>query len=195
MNYMCRVSGKYRVYKNHNICYYPGHDQGHFEGWSGYALCICTETHPVQCITSPWNSSHLKITLYFLLSELVVFVGFFSLQHTLNLRVFHPYFISYDNQPWIFVFVFCTYVSMPSFLRGTWQLGGFSGVFADFPHRSLSLPFELFRIWLRIRGDIRNRKTTPRLGESGSCWLSDSPSIQVCFSLSHSTMHYYCTGC
>jgi hypothetical protein len=45
------------------------------------------------------------------------------------------------------------------------------------PHRSLTLPFEPFRFWLRIRGDIRNRKTTPglsesatlRLGESGSC--------------------------
>ncbi len=31
------------------------------------------------------------------------------------------------------------------------------------PHRSLTLPFEPFRFWLRIRGDIRNRKPTPRL--------------------------------
>jgi len=37
MNYMCAVPycveylGKIHVYKNHNICYYPGHDQGHFE--------------------------------------------------------------------------------------------------------------------------------------------------------------------
>ncbi len=31
----------------------------------------------------------------------------------------------------------------------------------------LTLPFEPFRFWLRIR-DIRNRKTTPRLAESGS---------------------------
>jgi hypothetical protein len=36
------------------------------------------------------------------------------------------------------------------------------------PHRSLTLPFEPFRFRLRIRGDIRNRKTTPRLGESAS---------------------------
>ncbi len=36
------------------------------------------------------------------------------------------------------------------------------------PHRSLTQPFEPFRFWLRIRGDIRNRKTTPRLAESGS---------------------------
>jgi hypothetical protein len=42
------------------------------------------------------------------------------------------------------------------------------------PHTSLTLPFEPFRYWLRIRGDIRNRKTTPRLAESGSRRLSDS---------------------
>jgi hypothetical protein len=36
------------------------------------------------------------------------------------------------------------------------------------PHRSYTLPFEPFRFWLRIRGDIRNRKTTPRLAELGS---------------------------
>ena len=36
------------------------------------------------------------------------------------------------------------------------------------PHRSLTLPFEPFRFWLRIRGDIRNRKTTPRVGDSAS---------------------------
>ncbi len=35
-------------------------------------------------------------------------------------------------------------------------------------HRFLTLNFEPFRFWLRIRGDIRNRKTTPRLAESGS---------------------------
>ncbi len=34
-------------------------------------------------------------------------------------------------------------------------------------HRSLTLRFEPFRFWLRIRGDSRNRKTTPRLAESG----------------------------
>jgi hypothetical protein len=31
---------------------------------------------------------------------------------------------------------------------------------------SLTLHFEPFRFWLRIRGDIRIRKTTPRIGES-----------------------------
>ncbi len=35
-------------------------------------------------------------------------------------------------------------------------------------HRSLTLHFEPFRFWLRIRGDIRNRKMTPRLAKSGS---------------------------
>jgi len=47
------------------------------------------------------------------------------------------------------------------------------------PHRSLTLPFEPFRFWLRIRGDIRNRKTTPRLGDSASRRLSDSVSRGV----------------
>jgi hypothetical protein len=56
-----------------------------------------------------------------------------------------------------------------------WNLKG-HGNEADFlgflqklvPHRSLPLPFEPFHFRLRIRGDIQNRKTTPRLGESGS---------------------------
>ncbi len=47
------------------------------------------------------------------------------------------------------------------------------------PQRSLTLPFEPFRFWLRIRGDIRNRKTTPRLSESGSRRLPDSASRGV----------------
>jgi hypothetical protein len=39
-------------------------------------------------------------------------------------------------------------------------------------HRSLTLAFEQFRFWLRIRGDIRNRKSTSRIGESGSRLLN-----------------------
>jgi hypothetical protein len=35
-------------------------------------------------------------------------------------------------------------------------------------HRFLTLNFEPFRFGLRIRGDIRNQKTTPRLTKSGS---------------------------
>ncbi len=33
-------------------------------------------------------------------------------------------------------------------------------------HRSITLRFDPFRFWLRIRGDIRNGKTTPRFAES-----------------------------
>ncbi len=40
------------------------------------------------------------------------------------------------------------------------------------PHRYLTLLFEPFRFWLHICGDIHNRKTTPRLAESGSRQLS-----------------------
>ncbi len=58
---------------------------------------------------------------------------------------------------------------------------------ADFPrflyksvrHRSLTLRFAPFRFWLRIRGDIRNGKTTLRFGESGSRRFSDSASREV----------------
>ncbi len=54
------------------------------------------------------------------------------------------------------------------------------------PHRSRTLSFEPFRFWLRIRGDIRNRKTTPRLAESGSRRLSDLASRGVTDSLTGS---------
>ncbi len=47
------------------------------------------------------------------------------------------------------------------------------------PHRSLTVTFEPFRFWLRIRGDVRNPKTTPRLSGSGSRRLSDSASRGV----------------
>jgi hypothetical protein len=70
------------------------------------------------------------------------------------------------------------------------------------PYSSLTLPFEPFRFWLRIRGDIRKRKRLPesasrgvghsptrrvgesltlRLGESRSRRLTDSPSLGVGF--------------
>jgi hypothetical protein len=42
------------------------------------------------------------------------------------------------------------------------------------PHRSLTLHFKPFRFWLRIHGDIRNRKMTPRLGESATLRLGES---------------------
>jgi hypothetical protein len=58
---------------------------------------------------------------------------------------------------------------------------------ADFPrflhksvwHLSLTLHFEPFRFWLRIREDIRNGKMTPRLAESGSRRLFYSASWGV----------------
>jgi hypothetical protein len=83
-------------------------------------------------------------------------------------------------------------------LKGTWHDGNeadFLGFLQKLvPHRSLTLPFEPFRFWLRIRGDIRNRKTggdspthrvgeslTLQLGESGSWRLPDSLSRRVGF--------------
>ncbi len=45
------------------------------------------------------------------------------------------------------------------------------------PHRSLTVPFEPFRFWLRIPGVIKKRlpdSLSQGVGESGSHWLSDS---------------------
>ncbi len=62
-------------------------------------------------------------------------------------------------------------------LKGHANEADFLGFFQKLgPHRSLTLPFEPFRFWLQIRGDIRNGKTTPQIGESGSRRLSDSAS-------------------
>jgi hypothetical protein len=54
------------------------------------------------------------------------------------------------------------------------------GIEADFlgflqklvTHRSVTLPFELFRFWLWIRGDIHKQKTNWRLAESESRFLN-----------------------
>ena len=71
-------------------------------------------------------------------------------------------------------------VNLPKKLKGHGNEADFLGFLQKLgPHRSLTLPFEPFRFWLRIRGDIRNRKTTPRLAESGSRRLSDSASRGV----------------
>ncbi len=52
-------------------------------------------------------------------------------------------------------------------LKGHGNKADFLGVLQkSVRQRSLTVPFELFRFWLHIRGDIRNRKTTPRLSES-----------------------------
>ena len=66
-------------------------------------------------------------------------------------------------------------------LKGIWQRGGFSEVFLQksVRHRFLTLKFEPFRFGLRIRGDIRNRKKTPRLADSESRGVVDSPNRVV----------------
>ncbi len=60
-------------------------------------------------------------------------------------------------------------------LKGHGNEADFLG-FLHFSHRSLTIPFEPFRFWLRIRGDSSSRKMTPRLGDSASRRLSDSAS-------------------
>jgi hypothetical protein len=65
--------------------------------------------------------------------------------------------------------------NLPTPLKGHGNEADFVGFLPKLvPHRSLTLTFAPFRFWLRIRGDFRNRKMTPRLGESGSRCLSDS---------------------
>ncbi len=76
--------------------------------------------------------------------------------------------------------VHCTVLLFRNFLKGHGNEADFLGFLQKLgPHRSLTLPFEPFRFWLRSRGDIRNRKTTPRLAESRSRRLSDSVSRGV----------------
>jgi hypothetical protein len=66
-------------------------------------------------------------------------------------------------------------------LQGHGNEADFLGVLQKLiPHRSLTLPFQPFRFWLRICGDIYNRKTTPRLGESAfECLKENSASRRV----------------
>ncbi len=59
--------------------------------------------------------------------------------------------------------------SAKNYLKGHGNEADFLGFLQkSVRHRFLTLHFEPFRFGLRIRGDIRNRKTTPRLAESGS---------------------------
>jgi hypothetical protein len=56
------------------------------------------------------------------------------------------------------------------------------------PHESLTLHFGPFRFWLRIRGDILIRKTTPRYqryGESPTLRIVESGSRRLPASLIH----------
>ncbi len=66
------------------------------------------------------------------------------------------------------------------------------------PHVSLTLPFQPFRFWLRIRGGIHIRKMTPRYhryGESGTPRISDTGSHHLPASLirgvADSPHHWY----
>ncbi len=47
------------------------------------------------------------------------------------------------------------------------------------PQRSLTVPFEPFRFWLRIRWDIHNQKTTPRLSDTTNRGVDNSPTRRV----------------
>jgi hypothetical protein len=79
-------------------------------------------------------------------------------------------------------------VFMLAKLKGTWQWGGFSWVFAEIvPHESFTLTFGPFRFWLRIRGDIRIRKTTPAITDTGSRRLG----VSVIQGVANSPHHWY----
>jgi hypothetical protein len=62
------------------------------------------------------------------------------------------------------------------------------------PHESLTLPFEPFRFWLRIRGDICIRKTTPRYhwyAESVTPRITDRESRLLNFLKENSLYRWY----
>ncbi len=86
----------------------------------------------------------------------------------INKKKFFPFFFSCLTAGSIS----CLYVSPPPFLptpKGTCNERNFPRfLHKSVRHKSLTLPFEPFRLLLRIRGDIRNRKTIPRLVESGT---------------------------
>ncbi len=65
--------------------------------------------------------------------------------------------------------IYCNY------LKGHGNEADFLGFLQKLvPHESLTLPFGPFRFWLRIRGDIRIRKTTPRYH-----WYRESPTPRI----------------
>jgi hypothetical protein len=99
----------------------------------------------------------------------------------------------------------CSFMGYSLHSVDKWALKG-HGNEADFlgflqklvPHEALTLPFELFRFWLRIRGDIRILKTTPcyhRYRESLTPRISDTGSRQLFASLirevANSPHHWY----
>ncbi len=81
------------------------------------------------------------------------------------------------------LFFFDIYISLFVLLLGKLLLKGhgnetdFLGVLQkSVPHKSLTLPFEPFRFWLRLRGDIHIRKTIPRYHRYGE---SPTPRITI----------------
>ncbi len=84
-------------------------------------------------------------------------------------------------------------------LKGHGNEAEFLGILQKLvPHESLTLPFRPFRFWLRIRGDIHIRKTTPsylRCGESRTLRIVDTGSLRLPVSLSRgvndSPHHWY----
>ncbi len=79
-----------------------------------------------------------------------------------------------------FTKILCSHVFYHKFaLKGHGNEADFLGFLQKLvPHRSLTLPFEPFQFWPRIRGDIHNQESTPPLGESASRRLGE-PSRRV----------------
>jgi hypothetical protein len=84
-----------------------------------------------------------------------------------------------------------TFLSVSTFclLKGHGNETDFLGFLQkSVPHKSLTLPFKPFRFWLRIRGDIRIRKTTSRYhryGESPTPCITDMRCRRLPASLIH----------
>jgi len=96
----------------------------------------------------------------FWLEEIVAFVE--ELVYTVNKK-------NLQNLPFQCCTVRCFVFHGICDLKGHGNEADFLGFLQKLgPHRSLTLPFKPFRFWLRICGDIRNRKTTPQLTKSGS---------------------------
>jgi hypothetical protein len=87
----------------------------------------------------------------------------------------------YNRKPFL-IYDFATAPFLIS-LKGHGNEADFLGFLQKLvPHESLTLPLGPFRFWLRIRGDIRIRKTTPRYhryGESPTPRISDTGSRQL----------------
>ncbi len=78
------------------------------------------------------------------------------------------------------IFHLSDYFSLPLPLKGVGNEADFLGFLHKLdPQRYLTQHFEPCRFQLQIRGDIRNRKTSRRLGKSGSRRFSDSSSRGV----------------